>query len=453
MNDLFAPAPLSNAPEMTVSDLAGALKRTLEDSFGRVRVRGELSKVAKPASGHLYTALKDDQAVIDAVCWKSQLPRLSVKPEEGMEVICTGRITTYPARSNYQLIIEQMELAGRGALLKMLEDRRQKLAAEGLFDPSRKRPLPLVPRTIGVITSKTGAVIQDILHRLSDRFPVHVVLWPVAVQGDNAAADVTRAIIGMNKIPASGGTVPRPDVIIVARGGGSFEDLMPFNDEHVVRAAANSDIPLISAVGHETDTTLIDYASDQRAPTPTAAAEMAVPVRDDLIYTTNTLSARLSAGLLRLIREYRLKLDKVSAPLSGADRMLSIPAQRLDHLHIRLQDLSLALLNTKKARFQECAARLRHPRQIVDEQQKILDLYAIALTRTALAQVKETDQRLSGLTRLLDSLSYTRVLSRGYAVVKTATDGRVITSASAIKPGENLSIQLADMTTISATTD
>jgi exodeoxyribonuclease VII large subunit len=288
MDDLTIAAPLrSNLPEYTVSELARALKRSIEENFACVRVRGEISGFKRHASGHCYLSLKDADAVIDAVCWRMTALRLGLKPEDGMEVVCTGRLTTFPGRSKYQLVIDTIELAGVGALLKVLEDRRKRLAAEGLFAAERKKKLPFLPEVIGIVTSPTGAVIRDILHRLADRFPRHVLLWPVAVQGEGAAAQVAAAINGFNRLPPNGaeggGPVPRPQLIIVARGGGSLEDLMAFNEEIVVRAAADSAIPLISAVGHETDTTLIDHASDRRAPTPTAAAEMAVPVRLDLV--------------------------------------------------------------------------------------------------------------------------------------------------------------------------
>jgi exodeoxyribonuclease VII large subunit len=269
----------TNVPVYSVGELSGALKRTIEQTYGYVRVRGEISGCKRHSSGHIYLALKDMDAVMDAVCWRGSAGRLKVDPADGIEVIATGRLTTFPGRSKYQMVIEQMELAGEGALLKLLEERKRKLAAEGLFAAERKRPLPYLPTVIGVVTSPTGAVIRDILHRLNERFPRHVLLWPVAVQGDGAAEQVARAIDGFNRI-APGGPIPRPDLLIVARGGGSLEDLMAFNEEIVVRAAAASRIPLISAVGHETDTTLIDFASDRRAPTPTAAAEMAVPDRN-----------------------------------------------------------------------------------------------------------------------------------------------------------------------------
>src|ERR1700760_4004152 len=286
-----------NMPEYSVSEIAAALKRTVEDQFPFVRVRGEISGLKFHSSGHVYFDLKDDKAVLNAVIWRGNTARLRIRPEAGMEVICTGKLSTYAGSSRYQIIAEQVELAGLGALMAMLEDRRKKLAAEGLFDPARKKKLPFLPEVIGVVTSPTGAVIRDIMHRLEARFPRRVLLWPVAVQGERAAAEVAAAIAGFNA--ADGTRLPRPDLIIVARGGGPVEDLMAFNEEIVVRAAAASVIPLISAVGHETDTTLIDFAADVRAPTPTAAAEMAVPVRSDLLLRTDSLSRRALASWRR----------------------------------------------------------------------------------------------------------------------------------------------------------
>src|SRR5436853_2197507 len=286
----------TNAAELTVSELSASLKRTVEDNFGYVRVRGEISGYRGPhTSGHVYFALKDESAKIDAVIWKTAFGRMRIKPEEGLEVIVSGRLTTYPNRSSYQIVVETLEPAGLGALMALLEERKRKLAAEGLFDEARKQLLPFLPEVIGVITSPTGAVIRDILHRLADRFPRHVIVWPVKVQGEGSAEEVAAAIEGFNALP-DGGRIRRPDLLIVARGGGSLEDLWSFNEEIVVRAAAESMIPLISAVGHETDVTLIDFASDRRAPTPTAAAEMAVPVRSELIGQVETCTGRLFAA-------------------------------------------------------------------------------------------------------------------------------------------------------------
>ncbi len=346
-----------NLPEYTVSELSAALKRSIEQGFAYVRVRGEVSGFKRHSSGHCYLALKDAEAVLDAVCWRGTALRLALKPEDGMEVVCTGRLTTYPGRSKYQLVIDTMELAGVGALLKLLEERRQRLAAEGLFAEERKRKLPFLPRVIGVVTSPTGAVIRDILHRLADRFPRRVLLWPVAVQGEGAAQQVAAAIAGFNRL-APDGPVPRPDLLIVARGGGSLEDLMAFNEEIVVRAAAASAIPLISAIGHETDTTLIDYASDRRAPTPTAAAEMAVPVRLDLLAELDGKAVRLAGGLSRLLAERRGRIEGLARGLPDPRSILDTARQRLDD---RAERLLLGFRGMLGLRRQRLERRRRAP--------------------------------------------------------------------------------------------
>src|ERR1043166_6233252 len=325
----------ANLPEYTVSELSQALKRSVEENFSHVRVRGEISGYKRHSSGHCYLVLKDADAALDAVCWRQTAIRLPIKPEDGMEVVCTGRLTTYPGRSKYQLVIDSIALAGIGALLRILEERRQRLAAEGLFAPERKKKLPFLPEVIGIVTSPTGAVIRDILHRLADRFPRRVLLWPVAVEGEGAAAQIAAGIQGSNGL-ATGGPLPRPDLLIVARGGGSLEDLMPFNEEIVVRAAAASGIPLISAVGHETDTTLIDHASDRRAPTPTAAAEMAVPVRLELMAELDAKAVRLAATLARSLGERRTRLEGLGRGLRHPRDLLGAKAQRLDDLGARL---------------------------------------------------------------------------------------------------------------------
>src|ERR1700742_3335626 len=325
-----AAEPLINAPEFTVSELSSALRRTVEDAYGHVRVRGEISGFRGPhSSGHCYFALKDENAKIDAVIWKSAHYRMRFKPQEGLEVIATGRLTTFPGKSSYQIVIEQLELAGIGALMALLEARRKKLAAEGLFDAARKRKAPFLPRVVGVVTSPTGAVIRDILHRLPDRFPVRFVVWPVRVQGETSAAEVAAAIDGFNALPFDG-KAARPDVLIVARGGGSLEDLMSFNDEAVVRAVARSVIPLIAAVGHETDWTLIDHAADVRAPTPTAAAEFATPVRAELLATIAELEARRRGAILRFSHRLRSDLRALARALPGGDAIVAGPRQRLD---------------------------------------------------------------------------------------------------------------------------
>src|ERR1051325_3815791 len=313
----------ANLPAYTVSELSQALKRSVEENFLHVRVRGEISGYKRHSSGHCYLVLKDADAALDAVCWRQTAIRLPIKPEEGMEVVCTGRLTTYPGRSKYQLVIDSMALAGIGALLRILEERRQRLAAEGLFAPERKKKLPFLPEVIGIVTSPTGAVIRDILHRLADRFPRRVLLWPVAVQGEGAAAQIAAGIQGFNGL-ATGGPLPRPDLLIVARGGGSLEDLMPFNEEIVVRAAAASRIPLISAVGHETDTTLIDHASDRRAPTPTAAAERATPVLAELKALVSDLGARMHRCGGRVVEDRRSRIQHADRALKRVPDMVEL---------------------------------------------------------------------------------------------------------------------------------
>jgi len=325
-----APARDNNPPQ-TVSELSFALKRTLEDRFGHVRLRGEISKVNRHASGHVYLTLKDDKAAIDGVVWKGSTRGLGVQPETGLEVIVTGKITSYPARSSYQIVIETMEAAGAGALLAQLERLKTKLRDEGLFEAARKRPIPAFPAVIGVITSPTGAVIRDILHRIAERWPCRVVVWPVVVQGDAAAGQVAAAVRGFDALPADG-PLPRPDVIIVARGGGSVEDLWAFNDETLARTVAAAATPIISAVGHETDTTLIDFVSDRRAPTPTGAAEMATPVLADLRYAVAELAGRLARAGGRLVEDRRTRLRAAARGLPARpEDVLALPQQRLDH--------------------------------------------------------------------------------------------------------------------------
>lgn len=439
--------PGSNAPpEISVSELSQKLKRLVEGEFSFVRVRGEISRVTVARSGHMYTSLKDENAVLDAVCWKGTLSRLSVKPEEGLDVVCTGRLTTYPGRSNYQLIIETMELAGEGALLKMLEERKKKLAAEGLFDPARKKNIPFIPHRIGVVTSATGAVIRDILHRLSDRFPRHVVVWPVMVQGKGAAEQVAAGINGFNSLPED--SPYRPDLIIVARGGGSLEDLMPFNEEIVVRAAANSLIPLISAVGHETDTTLIDFAADLRAPTPTAAAEKAVPVRSDLLAQVMENDRRLFTAVQRLIQQNKIHIEGLARGLTDPKRLLEQAAQRLDHATLRLDGSLEKGLDKKASTLRELEAKLSPQtlkRRITDTL-RILEGYGDRLHRSG-AQMLDTKQtRLQNLSSLLESLSFERVLDRGFALV-TDREGKPLLSAKDAKTAKKISLRFHDGST------
>jgi exodeoxyribonuclease VII large subunit len=434
MNDLLTAPLQSNQPEYTVSELAAALKRSVEEHFSLVRVRGEVSGFKRHGSGHWYFALKDADAVLDAVCWRTTAMRIVIQPEDGMEVVATGRLTTYPGRSKYQLIVDSIELAGIGALLKLLEERRQRLAAEGLFAAERKRKLPYLPGVIGVVTSPTGAVIREILHRLADRFPRRVVVWPVAVQGETAAAQVAAAIDGFNRLQP-GGAVPRPDLIIVARGGGSLEDLMAFNEEIVVRAAAASAIPLISAVGHETDTTLIDHASDRRAPTPTAAAEMAVPVRLDLVAELDGKTARLAQGLARLFSENRLHLAGLARGLPDPHDLIGAAAQRLDDRSERLRLTIRGRLET--ARAQLAATRLR-PAALaadVDRARARFDDVAPRLANAAARAIAEQRRVVDGLGGRLASLSDTheRRLREGYVVVRR--NDIVIADAAKVTPG------------------
>jgi exodeoxyribonuclease VII large subunit len=434
----------SNVPEYSVTELSLRLKRSIEETFGWVRVRGEISGFKRAASGHLYFSLKDADSVLDAVCWKGSAARLGVKPEDGMEVVCSGKLTSYPGRSKYQMVVERMELAGLGALMALLEQRKQKLAAEGLFAAERKRPLPYLPRVIGVVTSPTGAVIRDILHRLADRFPTHVLVWPVLVQGEGAAEQVARAIRGFNALP-EGGPVPRPDLLIVARGGGSLEDLMAFNEEVVVRAAAGSDIPLISAVGHETDTTLIDFASDRRAPTPTAAAEMAVPVRMELVASVASFDERLRRGITRLAREKRQHLDGLGRGLRGPREQLEMARQRFDDLSDRLKHALRVGVAAQRAQMETKFAKLRPAllrREVADYRRRLLDADA-RLLRALRQRQADAIQRLAQPAKLLESLSYKNVLSRGFAVVYGA-DGHALKSAAGMTPGAAVTIEMQD---------
>jgi exodeoxyribonuclease VII large subunit len=435
-----------NLPEFTVTELSAALRRDIEQNFSYVRVRGEISGCKKHSSGHCYLTLKDADAVLDSVIWRTALQRLALKPEDGMEVVCTGRLTTYPSRSKYQLVIENIDLAGIGALLKVLEDRRKRLAAEGLFDAARKRKLPFLPEVIGIVTSPSGAVIRDILHRLKDRFARHVLLWPVPVQGEGAAQQIADAIAGFNRL-APGGAIPRPDLIIVARGGGSLEDLMAFNEEVVVRAAAASAIPLISAVGHETDTTLIDYASDRRAPTPTAAAEMAVPVRLDLVAQMAMLSGRLAAGMVRRLNGDRLRIEGLGRGLPDPLGLIEAAGQRLDD---RAERLELGLRNRVRHaehRLRGLAARVNANllRGEIERTARRLAELEPRLRTAAARRIAQHGHRLESLAGRLESYyqALRNILARGYAIVRDSR-GRVITEMQAIKPDQKLSLEFHD---------
>lgn len=428
-----------NVPELTVSELALSLKRTLEDTYARVRVRGELSRVKIHSSGHLYSDLKDADSVLNIICWRTTLAKLSIRPEEGLDVICTGRITSYPARSNYQMVVEQMELAGEGALLKMLEDRKKKLAAEGLFDESRKKPRPFLPEKIGVVTSPTGAVIRDILHRLEDRFPRPVLVWPVRVQGEGAADEIAAAIDGFNALPDH----LRPDLLIVARGGGSLEDLMPFNEETVVRAAARSQIPLISAVGHETDTTLIDFASDLRAPTPTAAAELAVPERVQLAGLVDECRGRMVQSMRRVVKTHADHLRHIAARIGSPERMLELRFQRVDHLSSSLRHSVETRLQRGQQAVLKVAGRLISPQQIVVLASKNLDFAAKRLQQAYAAHVKDKQGRVDGASKLLEALSFKSVLGRGFALLRDGA-GQPVLSVASIRQQDRITVELKD---------
>lgn len=430
-----------NLIEYSVSEISGAIKRVVEDAFGHVRVRAELSGYRGPhSSGHCYFTLKDDKSTLSAVMWRGSFQKLGFKPEDGLEVVAVGRVTTYPGRSNYQLVVEYMEPAGVGALMALLEKRKAMLAAEGLFAPERKKPLPFMPQVIGVVTSPTGAVIRDILHRLADRFPCHVIVWPVAVQGEGAADQVATAIRGFN----AGGNFPCPDVLIVARGGGSIEDLWAFNEEVVARAAAESVIPLISAVGHETDTTLIDYVSDRRAPTPTAAAEMAVPVREEWRLTLLEDEQRLVRAMSRNLQQRAETLTSCTRLLPRLPQQAEQAAQRLDEWSDRLHSALPKLLEFKRHRLE--AFRLtphtltlgvkRHAQDVRNLHERLDNAY--------LRWIKDQSRRVIELERVLSSLNYEQILARGYAVVRDAESNKPITTAAAVQNSQLLTVQFKD---------
>jgi exodeoxyribonuclease VII large subunit len=455
------PAPASNVPEYAVSEIAGAVRRTLEGAFGRVRVRGEITECKRYPSGHIYLSLKDENAKLEAVVWKTAVPRLSLQPENGLEVIATGKITTYADRSKYQLVIDRLEYAGEGALLARIETLRKLLLAEGLFDEARKRALPVLPRVIGVVTSEAGAVIQDIRTTIARRFPRHIILWPVPVQGLGAAQRIAAAIEGFGRL-APGGPVPRPDVLIVARGGGSLEDLMAFNEEVVVRAAALCPIPLISAVGHETDTTLIDFAADRRAPTPTAAAELAVPARADLLADLAQRSARLQAAALRAVRDRQRALMLVERRLPDVPARVTDLRRRLDEAG---ESLPAALATFLRLRREALAPLVpRHPREGIAARRHALALLEgrrqagfarmvqkrrgaralAAFSAVPLAALlREKQARLAGLAARLEAGSYQSVLARGFALVRDA-EGQPVTRAAQVAAAARLAIVFSD---------
>jgi len=479
----------SNVAEFSVSEISGAIKRTMEDAFGRVRVRGELGRVSRPASGHIYCDLKDERSVLAGVIWKGAAAKMTIRPEEGLEVIATGRITTFAGQSKYQLVIDSLEPAGEGALMALLEERKRKLAAEGLFSADRKKTLPYMPRVIGVITSPSGAVIRDILHRLNDRFRVHVLVWPVRVQGETSAKEVANAIEGFNTLDGTE-MVPKPDLLIVARGGGSIEDLWGFNEEIVARAAAASSIPLISAVGHETDTTLIDHVSDHRAPTPTGAAEIAVPVRAELLAHVAAVTARFDNGMTRQLLRWREIVSGLARALPRADALMQLPRQRHDIIDQRLDRALESYAERRRARLDQAQTRLSPIRleshmgtlrgdlirlgnvlpgslaRVLQAARRDVTIHGKRLTpiplerrvrdgssslksaqatldRAALRHIEHARQSLSTYAQLLDSLSYKSVLSRGYALVRDDA-GAMVRGTAAIAAGHSLTIEFAD---------
>ncbi len=444
-DDPFDNQPLqSNAQEYSVTEISMALKRTVEDQFGYVRVRGEISGLKRAASGHVYLALKDDKSVLDGVMWKGMAGQLSFRAEDGLEVIATGKLTTYPGRSKYQIIIDKMEVAGEGALMALLEKRKKELAAEGLFDQSRKVEIPYLPEVIGVVTSPTGSVIRDILHRLSDRFPRHVLVWPVLVQGEGAAKQIADAIDGFNALEI-GGSIPRPDVLIIARGGGSLEDLWCFNEEVIVRAAARSKIPLISAVGHETDTTLIDYVSDYRAPTPTAAAERAVPVREDLIYTVRDLDIRHEKATSRYLNNLKQQVEGLGRGIPKPAELLSLSMQRFDELSDRLPR-ALRIGVERQAMKLDAVNRSLRVETIKTDIKRAMEQVNSGVDRMKRAAIRGIAIKRSDFespARLLESLSYQSVLERGFAVVRDEK-GKALSDGKNIKSGAALGIEFRD---------
>jgi exodeoxyribonuclease VII large subunit len=434
--------PTPNIGEYSVTEISHKLKKTLEETFGHVRVRGELSGYrGAHSSGHCYFSIKDEGAKLDAVIWRGNFSKLRARMQEGLEVIATGKITSYPGKSNYQIVIENIEPAGVGALMALLEERKRKLAAEGLFDADRKRPLPYLPKLIGVVTSPTGAVIRDILHRLTDRFPRKVLVWPVRVQGETSAAEVAAAIRGFNAMENP------PDLLIVARGGGSLEDLLGFSEESVVRAVAESKIPVISAVGHETDTTLIDLVADHRAPTPTAAAERAVPVRADLLLELASLNARQTRGISRYFDERQTRLRAATRALPKPDEILALVRQRFDSLATRLPPSLKANVQRHRLELVKTSGRLtlKPILQSQREQARRLSEVGLRQSRAISLRLQSFKDRLSSESKLFAALNYTSVLARGFAVVLDAR-GHPVKLASTVVSGQNLKIRFADDT-------
>ena len=432
----------TNNPVYSVSEFSHVIKKLVETNFSYVRIRGEISRPSFPGSGHVYFTLKDTDGTIAAIIWKYTLPRLSIKPEEGIEVICTGKVTTFAGQSKYQIIVESMEVAGEGALLKMLEDRRKKLLKEGLFNQELKKPIPYLPKIIGVITSPSGAVIKDILHRLSDRFPSHVYLWPVAVQGEGSAKQISNAIDKFNQLTDET-TIKKPDLLIVARGGGSLEDLWSFNEEIVVRSVFKSSIPVISAVGHETDTTLIDFVSDLRAPTPTAAAEKAVPVRDELIARIDELNLRFKTSFNNKLNNNKDRLNSLIKLLGKPDQIFENKTQKLDFIYKDFENLFKDIFVEKKNKITQYAQRLMPPKVLISNLVSKQQLLETKFQNYLQNIINRKETKLNSLDKLLEASSFNRVLERGFSLVMN-NKGKPIKLSSEAPKNANVKIKFSD---------
>ena len=432
----------TNNPVYSVSEFSHVIKKLVETNFSYVRIRGEISRPSFPGSGHVYFTLKDTDGTIAAIIWKYTLPRLSIKPEEGMEVICTGKVTTFAGQSKYQIIVESMEVAGEGALLKMLEDRRKKLLKEGLFNQEFKKPIPYLPKIIGVITSPSGAVIRDILHRLSDRFPSHVYLWPVAVQGEGSAKQISNAIDKFNKFTDET-TIKKPDLLIVARGGGSLEDLWSFNEEIVVRSVFKSSIPVISAVGHETDTTLIDFVSDLRAPTPSAAAEKAVPVRNELIARIDELNFRFKTSFNNKLNNNKDRLNSLIKLLGKPDQIFENKTQKLDFIYRDFENLFKDIFVEKKNKITQHAQRLMPPKVLISNLVSKQQLLETKFQNYLQNIINKKELKLNSLDKLLEASSFNRVLDRGFSLVMN-NEGKPIKLSSEAPKNANVKIKFSD---------
>lgn len=451
--------------EFSVTEISNLIKRTIEGNFQSVRIRGEISGFKIAPSGHVYFSLKDSKAVLASICWKNQYAKLQFKPEEGLEVVCTGTLTTFAGQSKYQLTVQSLEPAGLGALMALLEKRKEKLQKEGLFNQEHKKSIPFLPKTVGIITSPTGSVIRDIIHRIEDRFPLQIIVWPVLVQGETAAQQIAEAIYGFNNLPDNNTSIPKPDTLIIARGGGSIEDLWAFNEEIVARATFNSQIPIISAVGHETDVTLVDYVADKRAPTPTAAAEMSVPVLAELVASLNDLNNRFNYSTQKHFNNTRDILEATYRALPKPNSILNYHAQRLDELSIRFIDSLPKYYQMLTSYIGAIYSRLKSPSELITIWQeqlksafnqiiyltmpkidiisnKILDNKKI-LDRNVEYQIDKTSMKLESLTKLLESYSYKNTLKRGFSIIRNEQN-QIVYSTKQIDENKEISLELHD---------